>query len=177
MDDVADDGGDGAKRTASEGAPATNDDDDDDDDCSRGRDKNAAPVSSRIRGRNPAAVEWPNVRDSPWAYRSPPNARSSVRDSDQSYFAPPTVAGVAAGVFADERRVARLGRNRELVGGVGRGESHSVGGEGFEGGRGGRGTRRAGRQAPGIDAGAFVDYYSKLLSTTEETLRKTKGAE
>ena len=30
---------------------------------------------------------------------------------------------------------------------------------------------------PGIDAGAFVDYYSKLLSTTQETLRKTKGAE
>ena len=65
-----------------------------------------------------------------------------------------------------------------------RGEIDSAYGNESDGGAapdGGIGDRRRGSardaKPPGIDAGAFVDYYSKLLSTTEETLRKTKGAE
>jgi len=176
VDDVADDGGDGAKRPASEGAPATNDDDEA---------PAIAPAAAPTPPRSPrasaggaiAAVEWPNVRDSPWAYRSPPNARSSVRDSDQSYFAPPTVAGVAAGVFADDDAAsdwdATVNSSAEW------GEASPIR-SAVKGSRaGGVGAGRDARDAkpPGIDAGAFVDYYSKLLSTTEETLRKTKGAE
>ena len=182
--DVADgdgdgNGGDGTKRPASEGAPeATNDDDDEA--------PAIAPAAAPTPPRSPrasaggaiAAVEWPNVRDSPWAYRSPPNARSSsVRDSDQSYFAPPTVAGVAAGVFADDDAAsdwdATVNSSAEW------GEASPIR-SAVKGSRaGGVGAGRDARDAkpPGIDAGAFVDYYSKLLSTTEETLRKTKGAE
>lgn len=178
VDDVADDGGDGTKMPASEGAPATNDDDEA---------PAIAPAAAPTPPRSPrasaggaiAAVEWPNVRDSPWAYRSPPNARSSsVRDSDQSYFAPPTVAGVAAGVFADDDAAsdwdATVNSSAEW------GEASPIIRSAVKGSRaGGVGAGRDARDAkpPGIDAGAFVDYYSKLLSTTEETLRKTKGAE
>jgi len=133
-----------------------------------------------------AAPVWPDVRDSPWAYQSPSRARKAgsiavasplaspgrgphVRDSDQSYFAPPTVAGVAAGVFADDASDwdATVNSSAEW------GESSPLRSSGFKGVVGA--SQSSVKTPGGIDAGAFVDYYSKLLSTTEETLRKTKG--
>lgn len=133
-----------------------------------------------------AAPVWPDVRDSPWAYQSPSRARKvgsiavasplaspgrgpHVRDSDQSYFAPPTVAGVAAGVFADDASDwdATVNSSAEW------GESSPLRSSGFKGAVGA--SQSSVKTPGGIDAGAFVDYYSKLLSTTEETLRKTKG--
>ena len=160
-------GGDGTKRPASE-APATNDDDDDDDDAPAHPAIKTPPLE-RLSGPNPAAVEWPNVSDSPWAYRSPPRGapRSSVRDSDQSTFAPPTVAGVAAGVFADD---AASDWDATVASSAEWGEASPIRSAV-------KGSRAGGAELPGIDAGAFVDYYSKLLSTTEATLRKTKGPE
>ena len=179
--DVADgdgdgNGGDGTKRPASE-APATNDDDEA---------PAIAPAAAPTPPRSPrasaggaiAAVEWPNVRDSPWAYRSPPNARSSsVRDSDQSYFAPPTVAGVAAGVFADDDAASDWDATVNSSAEWGEASPIRSAVKGSRAGGVGAGRDARDAKAPGIDAGAFVDYYSKLLSTTEETLRKTKGAE
>ena len=178
--DVADgdgdgNGGDGTKRPASE-APATNDDDEA---------PAIAPAAAPTPPRSPrasaggaiAAVEWPNVRDSPWAYRSPPNARSSVRDSNQSYFAPPTVAGVAAGVFADDDAASDWDATVNSSAEWGEASPIRSAVKGSRAGGVGAGRDARDAKAPGIDAGAFVDYYSKLLSTTEETLRKTKGAE
>ncbi len=177
--DVADgdgdgNGGDGTKRPASE-APATNDDDEA---------PAIAPAAAPTPPRSPrasagaiAAVEWPNVGDSPWAYRSPPNARSSVRDSNQSYFAPPTVAGVAAGVFADDDAASDWDATVNSSAEWGEASPIRSAVKGSRAGGVGAGRDARDAKAPGIDAGAFVDYYSKLLSTTEETLRKTKGAE
>ena len=167
-------GGDGTKRPASE-APATNDDDEA---------PAIAPAAAPTPPRSPrasagaiAAVEWPNVGDSPWAYRSPPNARSSVRDSNQSYFAPPTVAGVAAGVFADDDAASDWDATVNSSAEWGEASPIRSAVKGSRAGGVGAGRDARDAKAPGIDAGAFVDYYSKLLSTTEETLRKTKGAE
>ena len=118
------------------------------------------------------------MRDSPWAYRSPPNARSSsVRDSDQSYFAPPTVAGVAAGVFADDDAASDWDATVNSSAEWGEASPIRSAVKGSRAGGVGAGRDARDAKAPGIDAGAFVDYYSKLLSMTEETLRKTKGAE
>ena len=133
-----------------------------------------------------AAPVWPDVRDSPWAYQSPsrrkvgiavasplasPGRGPHVRDSDQSYFAPPTVSGVAAGVFADDASDwdATVNSSAEW------GEASPLRSSGFKGVVGA--SQSSVKTPGGIDAGAFVDYYSKLLSTTEETLRKTKGGE
>ena len=90
-----------------------------------------------------------------------------MRDSDQSTFAPPTVAGVAAGVFADD---AASDWDATVASSAEWGEASPIRSAV-------KGSRAGGAELPGIDAGAFVDYYSKLLSTTEATLRKTKGPE
>ena len=176
VDDVADgNGGDGTKRTASE-APATNDDDE-----APAIAPAAAPTpprSPRASAGSTPAVEWLNVAR--FAVGVPfPAERAVVREGLEPELLRPTHRRRRGGWgVRGRRRRERLGRNRELVGGVGRGESHS--GPAVKGSRaGGVGAGRDARdaKAPGIDAGAFVDYYSKLLSTTEETLRKTKGAE
>lgn len=181
--DVADgdgdgNGGDGTKRPASEGAPEATIDDDDEAPAIAPAAAPTPPRSPRASAGAIAAVEWPNVGDSPWAYRSPPNARSSsVRDSDQSYFAPPTVAGVAAGVFADDDAASDWDATVNSSAEWGEASPIRSAVKGSRAGGVGAGRDARDAKAPGIDAGAFVDYYSKLLSTTEETLRKTKGAE